>query len=193
MAERPEILFPLFGQVQTLPGIGPKSAKSLENMGFFAPRDLLFVLPHGAIDRRLRPSIRGAEIPGVVTVEIAVGAHRPAARRGGAYRIMVEDAEESFALVFFHARGDYLKKLLPEGSRRIVSGRLELFDGVAQMVHPDHVLPVAEARDLPEFEPIYPLTQGVSQKAMGKAAQAALSRAPEVSEWIDAELVSQPK
>ncbi|MEC9310391.1 MAG: DEAD/DEAH box helicase, partial [Pseudomonadota bacterium] len=84
-----------------------------------------------------------------------------------------------------------LKKLLPEGRRRIVSGRLELFDGVAQMVHPDHVLPVAEARDLPEFEPIYPLTQGVSQKAMCKAAQAALSRAPEVSEWIDAELVSQ--
>jgi ATP-dependent DNA helicase RecG len=151
----------------------------------------LFLLPHGVIDRRRRDTIKGAEIPGIVTVEVSVTAHRPAARRGGAYRVLVEDAAEDFPIVFFHARGDYLKKLMPEGSRRIVSGKLELFDGVAQMVHPDHVLPLDEAGDLPEFEPIYPLTHGVTQRAMGKAAAAALERAPDVPEWIDAELAAQ--
>jgi ATP-dependent DNA helicase RecG len=51
-----------------------------------------------------------------------------------------------------------------------VSGKVELFDGVAQMVHPDHVLPPEEADDAAAFEPVYPLTAGVTQKTMFKAA-----------------------
>lgn len=191
MASRPEILFPLFADLTTLKGVGPKTAKHLEQIGISVPRDLLFHLPNGTIDRRLRDTIKGAPIPGIVTIAVTVTGHRPAARRGGAYRVMVEDQAEDFPVVFFHARGDYLKKLMPEGSRRIVSGKVELFDGIAQMVHPDYVLPLDEAGELPEFEPIYPLTHGVTQRAMGKAASAALTLAPEVAEWIDADLVAQ--
>ena len=72
----------------------------------------------------------------------------------------MRDAQTEFQLVFFHARGDYLQKLLPTGQRRLVSGRVELFDGIAQMVHPDHVLRPEEAGELPAFEPVYPLTAG---------------------------------
>ncbi len=99
------------------------------------------------------------------------------------------DAQTSFQLVFFHAKGDWLQRTLPVGSRRLVSGRAEVFDGVAQIVHPDHVLLPSEAGDLPAFEPVYPLTQGVSLKVMAKAAQAAVTRAPDLAEWIDPELV----
>jgi len=101
----------------------------------------------------------------------------------------VADAQTSFQLVFFHAKGDWLQRTLPVGSRRLVSGRAEVFDGVAQIVHPDHVLLPSEAGDLPAFEPVYPLTQGVSLKVMAKAAQAAVTRAPDLAEWIDPELV----
>ena len=191
MAGRPEILFPLFADVQTLPGVGPKTAKLLTQLDVETPRDLLFLLPNGVIDRRRRDTIKGAPIPGVVTVEIETVAHRPAARKGGAYRILVRDAAEDFAVVFFHAHGEYLKKTMPIGETRVVSGRIELFDGVAQMVHPDHVLERADARSLPDFEPVYPLTQGVSQRVMGKAVAAALTRVPELSEWIDPTLVTE--
>lgn len=184
MAGRPEILFPLFADVQTLPGVGPKIAKSLSQIGIETPRDLLFLLPHGVIDRRRRDTIRGAPL-GIVTVGVETLAHRAPARRGGAYRVMVRDAQEDFPIVFFHARGEYLKKIMPIGEQRVVSGKLELFDGMAQMVHPDHVLPPEEASDLPDFEPVYPLTQGVTQRVMGKAAAAALSRACDLPEWID--------
>ena len=185
MAGRPEILFPLFADVQTLPGVGPKVAKHMAQIGIETPRDLIFLLPHGVIDRRRRDTITGAPLPGTLTVEVEVVAHRPAARRGGAYRVLVRDAQEDFPIVFFHARGDYLKKILPVGERRVVSGKFELFDGMAQMVHPDHVLEPQEAGDLPDFEPVYPLTQGVTQRVMGKAASAALTRVPELAEWID--------
>lgn len=122
---------------------------------------------------------------------MTVGAHRPPRNKGGAYRVHVEDSQADFQLVFFHARGDYLKRILPQGSRRVISGKLELFDGMAQMVHPDHMLPVEEARDIPDFEPVYHLTQGITQKTAYKAARSALARAPDLKEWIDPALMSK--
>ncbi|UWQ60387.1 ATP-dependent DNA helicase RecG [Leisingera caerulea] len=185
MSGRPEILFPLFAGAETLQGVGPKTAQNLLQIEIETPRDLLFSLPYSVIDRRRRDTIRGVDLPAVVTVEVTVGRHRPARSKGGAYRIHVQDAETEFQLVFFHGRSRYLEAQLPEGARRVVSGKLELFDGIAQMVHPDHMLPVEEAHEIPEYEPVYSLTHGVTQKTMYKAAQSALSRMPELAEWID--------
>ena len=185
MTGRPEILFPIFADVETLEGVGEKTARHLQAMDITRPRDLLFTLPWSGTDRRHRPTVQGAEFPQVVTVEVTVGRHNAPRRRGGPYRIEVEDSATTFQLVFFHARADYLARILPTGARRVISGKIELFDGVAQMVHPDHILPPEEADEIPEFEPVYPLTAGVTQRVMGKAAQAALVRAPDLPEWID--------
>ena len=189
MSGRPEILFPLFASLETLPGIGEKTAKLLENLDVETPRDLLFTLPASGVDRRYRPTIQGMVFPAVATTEITVERYYPPRSKGRPFRVDVSDSEMAFQLVFFHAREDWLKRQLPIGARRLVSGRVEIFDGVAQMVHPDHILPVDERESLPDFEPVYPLTQGVSLKVMTKAAQAALSRAPELDEWIDPNLV----
>lgn len=185
MSGRPAELFPLFAGLETLTGIGPKTAKLFPQLGIEAPRDLLFTLPNTGIDRCLRPSIQDADLPGVVTVAVTIGAHRAPRNRGGAYRIQVEDEQTSFQLVYFHVRGDYFEKLLPTGSRQIVSGRVEVFDGFAQMVHPEHAVPEDDAIDIPIFEPVYPLTAGVTQKMMFKATRGALERMPKVDEWID--------
>jgi len=188
---RPERLFPLFAEIETLPGIGPKLARALEGLGVTRPRDLLFVLPHSVIDRSRRDTIKGLALPVTATVEVEVGPHFPPRRKGGVYRIMVRDLADDFPVVYFNPRGDYLQKLLPTGQRRLISGKVELFDGIAQMVHPDHVLRLDEAGDLPRFEPVYPLTAGVTQRVLHKAAQAALTRAPDLAEWIDPSLKAQ--
>jgi ATP-dependent DNA helicase RecG len=73
----------------------------------------------------------------------------------------------------------------------VVSGKVELFDGMAQMVHPDHILRPEEAGELPEFEPVYPTVGGLGQRAMARAVSAALTRAPELPEWADAALVAR--
>ncbi len=183
---RPELLFPLFADLETLDGVGPKSAKAFAGLGVEKPKDLLFLLPHSGIDRSRKTSVRDVVPPCVVTVEVTIGSHFAPRSKGRPYRVMVQDAALEFQLVFFHARGDYLQNLLPTGQKRIVSGRVEVFDGIAQMVHPDHVLRVEDAADLPEFEPVYPLTAGITQKLVAKATAAAISRMPELGEWIDA-------
>ncbi|WP_334193522.1 ATP-dependent DNA helicase RecG [Pararhodobacter sp.] len=185
MTGRTEILFPLFGALEGLDGIGPKTAKLFKGLGVETPRDLLFVLPHSGIDRRLRASVRDVVPPEVATVEVEVGNHLPPRQKGRPYRVLVRDAQQEFQLVFFHARGDYLQKLLPSGQRRLVSGRVETFDGVYQMAHPDHVLRADEAATLPLWEPVYPLTAGVTQRMVQRAMADALARAPALAEWID--------
>ena len=184
---RPEILYPLFAGLETLPGIGPKSVKLYAPLGVERPKDLLFLLPHSGVDRSRKDSVRDVVPPCVITVEVEVLRHFPAQGKGP-YRVSVRDKSLEFQLVFFHARGEYLRELLPSGQRRVVSGRVELFDGVAQMVHPDHVLRIEEAGELPSFEPVYPLTAGVTQKGIAKATAGALDRTPELAEWIDAPL-----
>ncbi|MFZ1726013.1 MAG: OB-fold nucleic acid binding domain-containing protein, partial [Albidovulum sp.] len=185
---RPAILFPLFAELETLLGIGAKTAQHFAQLGIERPRDMIFTLPYAGVDRRLKKSIREVVAPATVTVEVEVGAHAPARRKGGPARVFVRDAEIEFQLVFFHAKAEYLQKQLPTGQRRIVSGKVEIFDGIAQIVHPDHILRADEAGDLPAFEPVYPLTAGVTQKLMAKAAQGALARVPPLVDWIDSAL-----
>lgn len=185
MSGRPEALFGLFSSLETLDGVGPKTAANFAGLGVHTPRDLLFTLPINVLDRQRRVSIEGLEYPAITTVNVNIGAHRPPRTKGAAYRITVSDAETSFQLVFFHARGDYWARTMPEGSRRVVSGKLERFDGLPQMVHPDYIVPESEIDAIPSFEPVYPLTSGITQKVMFKASQSVLKMVPEMAEWID--------
>ena len=182
---RPESLWPLFASLEALDGVGPKTAKSFAGLKATTPRDILFTLPIGGIDRTLSPSVLDVTPPTYATVDVRIRRIVPAARKGGPSRVYVEDARTSWTLVFFHVRGDWLERHLPVGERRIVSGKVELFDGMAQMVHPDHVLRPDEAGDLPAYEPIYPLSAGLTQKLVFKAARSALGRAPKLPEWIE--------
>ncbi|WP_185803244.1 ATP-dependent DNA helicase RecG [Pontivivens nitratireducens] len=190
MAGRPEVLFPLFADLTGLPGIGPKTAPLFARIGVESPRDLLMTLPTGGTDRRLKPSILDVPLPATVTVEVEIGRHAPASAKGHPYRVSVRDAKTDFQIVYFHARDDWMERHLPPGERRVVSGRVELFDGVAQMVHPDHVLHRAQAEALLPFEPTYPLTAGLTLKTVVKAQRGALDRVMDLPEWIAPQIVA---
>lgn len=191
MAGRPEILFPLFAGAEVLPGIGPKSAKALAQIGLEHVIDFALHLPISGIDRRRIETVQGQPLPAIVTLEVEVLRHLPASARGRPHRVLVSDGVVDLHLIYFHAKAPYLEKLLPEGARRLISGRAEMFDGMVQMPHPDHVLELSEAGSLPLFEPVHGLTGGVTQKAMSRAVQASLARVPDLGEWIDEPLKAQ--
>ena len=58
---RPAILFPLFAEIRTLSGVGPKLEKLIAKVA--GPRlvDLVFDLPVGVVDRTYRPKLAAAE------------------------------------------------------------------------------------------------------------------------------------
>ena len=191
MSGRPEALFPLFATLTTLPGIGTSMAARFRRLGIETPRDLLFTLPAGVIDRRRRASILGVPLPATLTVEVVVERHHPPPRKGPPYRVTVRDAQTTFQVVFFRPHEARIASDLPPGARRILSGRVEIYDGMAQMAHPDHILTPQEADTLGAFEPHYPLTAGLTQRHVSRAVSATLELAPRLDEWIDPTLVAR--
>ncbi len=187
---RPQILFPLFADLTGLPGIGAKTAKLFERIEVTRPAHLLLTLPHNVEDRRLRDSLIGIQTGQMATVAVEIIEHRPGRTATQPYRVAVQGGGIGFELIFFRAKRDWLEKLLPPGEQRVVSGRVEYYDGHLQMPHPDHVLALGEAETLPQWEPIYPLTQGLTQRTVAKAVAGALTKLPDLPEWIAPSVLS---
>lgn len=133
-------------------------------MGLERPRDLIFNLPASGTLRRRIDRVGDAVPPEIVTISVTVERHYPPSTRGRPWRVHCVDRHGGdLTLVFFHPRRDWIESQLPLGEQRIISGKVELFDGQAQIAHPDHILrPGAE---LPaDFEPVYHLSAGLTQK-----------------------------
>src|SRR5438067_1680994 len=196
---RPSVLNPLFAAITTLAGVGPRLEKLYRRLfGREQPArviDLLFHLPAGVIDRRARPKLRDVMPDTVVTVAVSVDRHRPPPpyRPRAPYQVYTSDETGDLILTYFNARRDYLERLLPIGERRYVSGTVELYDHMLQMVHPDRVVAEADLPTLPLVEPVYPLTEGLSLNQVGKAALAALARLPDMPEWQEPSWVARER
>ena len=187
MATRPTVLFPLFAATTSLPGIGPRLKQLVQKLAGEKIVGLLWHLPSGLVDRRFAPKVGDAPPGKVATLTVEVLAHAPPPPRNARapYRITCGDDTGKITLVFFHAKGDYLEKLLPVGETRVISGKVELFDGKRQMTHPDHVVPLHDRDSVQRVEAVYPLTEGLSPKVLEKAVRAAVAMAPELPEWLD--------
>jgi ATP-dependent DNA helicase RecG len=182
---RPSILYPLFAETRSLPGVGPKLAKLIERAAGTRLLDLIFDLPVGLVDRSYRPKLIAAEEGRIATVEVNVLDHMPPREKRLPYKVRCSDDTALIDLVFFHAYPDHLKKQLPVGSKRVISGRLERFKNQLQMTHPDFIVSPEEAVDLPQQEAVYRLTEGLTSKPLSKAIRAALEKIPQMPEWLD--------
>ncbi len=202
---RPPSLFPWFAPVTTLKFIGPATTAALDKL--LRPtrvleetetrepviRDLLFHLPTALVDRRSITPIATAPMGKVVTVDVEITEHAaPSRYRARApYKIAAQDASSGMVLTFFHAKGDWLLKQLPIGARRIISGVMELYEGVPTMAHPDIIAPIEKSAEVLRLTPNYPLTAGLSQKTLGKAVAQAMARITPLPEWLDAAFMRQ--
>ena len=185
------ILNPLFAEARVLAGVGPRIEKLIGKVlarenGPPRVLDLILHLPASLIDRRYRPKLIAAEPGRIVTVTVNVLDHIPAVRgRKAPYRVLTTDDTAAMEIVFFTPHEEHIRKMLPPGSRRIVSGRLDSFGGRLQMAHPDYIVPPEDAASIPDVEAVYPTTEALSARTLGKCVRHALERLPNLPEWQD--------
>ena len=190
--KRPAEIFQLFASTTSLAGVGAKLASVLEKRVGQHVIDVLRHLPIGLIDRSQRPSLANVDDGAIATFDLLVIKHdRPPRGVRRPYRVFCENETGALELVFFHAHDDYVAKQLPIGERRLISGRVELFQGRVQMAHPDHIIPPSQASKMPVFEPIYPLTAGLTPKILRRTIADALTRIPDLPEWISPAIIQQ--
>ena len=183
-AMRPEILFPLFASVSTLKGVGPKIEPLVERLAGPLVRDVLMLGPQALIHRT--PTTVDSVIDGQVhTLNVQVELHTKPMRMDQPWKIRCFDGTAFLTLIWFKGHGEHLMRQHPVGARRVVSGKIERWGNEIQMAHPDYILPVERAAEIPETEAVYPATAGLPARTVRKLALEALSRAPELPEWQD--------
>ncbi len=188
---RPEVLYPLFADISTLPGVGPRTRALFEKLAGPHVVDLCWHLPSGVIDRSYAPHVADAQPGRIATLTVRVDAHRPPMRKGQPFKVRCFDETAVLDIVYFHAKPDYLNRILPVGSTRVVSGKVEIFQGTPQISHPDHVVPPEQGPQVAGVEPSYSLTTGLTPRMLAKAIDGALQRAPELPEWIEPTFLAQ--
>ena len=146
-------------------------------------RDLLLLPPHGAIDRRNRVKIADAPSGEIATIEAEVDQHFPGFRNAP-YRVRLRDETGFLTVAYFRAKPDMLQRMWPIGQTRLLSGKVEIFNGERQMLHPDHVVDPEKGDSLPNVEPVYPLTAGLFGRTVVKAMDLALQSVPDAPEWL---------
>ena len=190
--DRPEELYPLFKSVESLKGIGGATRAALERMDVRLVRDILLHLPKSIIHRPRVSSITDIEPPAFATIRISVDRHIPG-KGGRPCRVQVSDARSTFMLVYFGSRRQHLERLLPVGCVRVVSGKVEAFGSQSQMVHPDYVVEAQREQDIPLKEPLYALTEGVSNRSMRRFVASALEVTPDLEEWHNRAVIEEHK
>lgn len=181
---RPEILFPLFAEITTLKGVGPRLAPLITKLAGPLVRDLLFLAPYALVVRR--DTLSNVAIDGEMAVFDVVVEHISNPSRPGApIRVRTYDAAGPVHLLWFAGDARYIDRQLPRGERRLVSGKVERFNSDVQIVHPDWIVPLDKADDIARIEAIYPATAGLGTRQIRKLAQAALQAAPALPEWQD--------
>ncbi len=186
LAMRPDRLNPLFADAASLPGVGPAGARALERLAITRVRDLLFHFPVAWRETLWLPSLATAREGDRVAVPVRITAHEPSRGRGP-FRILADDASGiGLMLAFFGPRASGLASRFPVDANLSVAGRLELWNGRFQIIHPE-----ITTADAPTTEPVYPLTEGLTSRRLASLTQSALARTPALEEWIEPGLLAK--
>ncbi len=156
--------------VQFLRSVGPARATALRRLGVETVDDLLWHLPRNHLDRtRARPI--GSLVPGetaTVAGEVLTCGERRTRRGGTQQTVTISDPSGVLFCVWFNQR--FVLKQFRSGSKIMLSGAVQTYQGRRQMAHPDfEVLDAPTSEDDPSFlhtgrlVPVYPLTAGIGQ------------------------------
>lgn len=169
--------------VETLPGIGPATAKLFTKLGIFSVGDLLATYPRSYDDRTKRSPLCNFEFSKVHTI-CRVTCHDWFGYGSmKTLKIGITDGTANAWLIAFNR--PFLQKSLPVNSIISVTGKFEVKYQSLQCSSFDAER-IATSGDLNSFKdapipnsgliPVYPLTEGLSQKNFHKAMSQALKQ-----------------
>ncbi|MGB5485746.1 ATP-dependent DNA helicase RecG [Parasphingorhabdus sp.] len=182
---RPEILNPLFGETQSLKGIGKVLAKPLEKLRLTRIKDLLYHRPSYWMHRKRVDELDETDVGETIIIEVTPVDYRTGGPRSPLRVHATDKAGNYISLTFFGRNPGWPKKLLPLGEPKIISGKLERYGDELQIVHPDQVLEPAQAQSIALLEPVYPLSDGLGNARMRQLVEQALALAPQLVEWVE--------
>ncbi|MCH9844617.1 MAG: ATP-dependent DNA helicase RecG [Alphaproteobacteria bacterium] len=201
---RPEQLYPIFAQINTLKGVGDRLAQKFHHVANGEKIwNLLCHFPRAVLTRVKMENL--AQARNYDGQEVLINAipiqHIAPPRRGMPYRVMMADPDsmigERIEIVFFSVKHDYLNRYFPLHQQLTLAGRIDIFREKLQIVHPHIINKIAENETQQTdnlLEPIYPLTAGLTRIMFRKIMNQALTKIPTLPplpEWLDEGIIAE--
>ncbi len=180
---RPSILNGLFLPVSSISGIGPKLSVLIERACGKYTQDVLFSMPSGVLYRPYVENKNRLIAGSLATILFEVISHQKPLKRSQPYKVKGLFDHQEAELIFFNYNEKYLQDRLKVNEKYFISGKIEFFMGKVGVLHPDFISKTKE--EIPVFEPVYPLTAGLSGKVMARAVKSVLDQVPDLPEWQD--------
>ena len=175
--------------VSSISGIGPQLAKLLAKQNVFTVGDLLQYFPRAYEDRTKKIPLKDFSLGKVHTVALVTGQEWFGYGNMKTLKLLVTDGSANAELICFNRA--FLEKVLIPGSLITLTGKFEVkyghlqsssfetvkmeipeeFQGHIKEIRFDAITPVDCG-----VLPLYPLTEGLTQKAVSKAVGKALSQ-----------------
>lgn len=175
----------ILASVADIPGLGARVVGLLEKRSVRTVYDLLFYCPRKYDDRRKITEMRDLLPDGEYTVRgrvVSLGDIRN--RKKSFFRVILSDGTQKLGLLWFNYNPRYLRGLFREGRNFIVHGRVSLASGkgALQMIHPlPQDIEIIETEEdignplqFGRTVPVYPLTEGLTQKKLREIVRNAL-------------------
>lgn len=181
----------LTDSVKAVKGIGDKTAKTLEKLGIYTVRDLLCHYPRGYEVYELPVPVREIREGQVVAIEASVATFVEVQRRKGLQIVScnVQDASGTIRLTWFNQV--YLKNVLKRGVHYIFRGKVVRKNAVLVIDQPK-IYKKDEYRVLLNvMQPVYPLTEGLTNRAVQKAVDQALVLAEFPEDYLPKHLLKE--
>ncbi|MEI6305999.1 MAG: DEAD/DEAH box helicase, partial [Deltaproteobacteria bacterium] len=184
-------------KMQFIRGVGPKLSELLAKRGVNTVEDALYLLPHRYEDRRelrninqLRPGFCEVFSGRVISADTVT-------TKGGRrfFEALVSDASGSITIKWFNSNPTFMKRLWQPGKSGIFTGEVSQY-GYQREVHHPEVEWLSEGKSVQEamaadpvnfgrIVPLYPLTEGLSQKIMRRVMKVVVdSFLPSIRELI---------
>ncbi len=181
--------------VQYLKGVGPKRAQTLQKINIFTMADLIYHFPR---DYQDRTDIRAAYMyqhgqMAAVSGRVLYGQELKPRKGLTIIKLAVDDGVGVFMAVWYNQK--YVLKQYPPGTKILVYGKVDKsYRGKTQIqVVESESIGDSETEQRGRIIPLYPLTEGISQKVMRGIIETNLTQVRQLTEFMPQSLLTKYK
>ncbi len=175
--------------VEGLKGVGPKTTQLLNKIKVNTIEDLLNLYPRTYLSYGIPRKIEEGKVGERITIKATIQSYVDVKRIRNLLiaSCMVKDGTGTVKLTWFHA--PYLKNVFHIGQTYIFVGSLTYKNYQLTMEHPEYYTLEQYSKMVSTLQPVYPLTEGLSNKVVTKAIQNAIPCIDEMEERIPEDIL----
>ena len=176
----------LLSNINSINGIGAKTASLFKKKNINTIFDLLWNLPRDFVDRGSIYSVNQLEIGKVQTIKVLVKKYNFPRIRNLPNRVTCEDPTGKIDCVFFNSYEGYIRKILPLNQEVTISGKINFYNKKYQIVNPNYIS--TDLNSINKIHSKYSLTDGLNEKKYQKVINEVLKNLPDLDEWLSEDI-----